>query len=304
MASGKNIILFSIMIIFWALNYSLIKIALNFTSPSVLLFYRILFSAIAIFIIFRKKIHLHISRKEIMPLFILSMLNVLIWMELWFLAESTISASLASILIYTYPIISTLFAVVLLKEKHNSYVFAGIAIGFAGIIVIFSKSIISGLKIGDVLALLGAVIWSFGTIYYMKYHINRDRETTNFFQFTFAIIPALVIGGIADPKITIFEPSLYLIALILIISIPGTAIAYFAFLQLNRQYGVSTVSSFLFLVPALSVVFGIIILNEIPSIYEIIGFILVAIGIVFSARGTNMKKKQAGNKLIQSKSRP
>ena len=39
---------------------------------------------------------------------ILSMLNVLIWMELWFVAETSISASLTSIIIYTYPIISTL----------------------------------------------------------------------------------------------------------------------------------------------------------------------------------------------------
>jgi Predicted permease, DMT superfamily len=102
-------------------------------------------------------------------------------------------------------------------------------------------------------------------------------------------LPSLVIAGIATPGISIFEPSPVLILLVLIISIPGTAVAYFAFLHLNRKYGVSTISSFLFLVPALSVVFGIIILKEIPSFYEIIGLILIGIGIFFSARGTKAK---------------
>jgi drug/metabolite transporter (DMT)-like permease len=289
MGKQADILLFATMVISWSINYPVIKIALNYTGPFTLLFYRILFSSIFIYIIFRPKLHLRITKAEIIPLFILSLLNVLIWMELWFLAETTISASLTSIIIYTYPIISTLMAIVFLKEQYNKYVFLGIGIGFAGLLVIFSNSLLSGFKPGIIIALLGAVVWAIGTIYFMKYHVKRDRESTNFYQMGFALLPSLLIAGIATPSISIFEPSLILILLVLIIAIPGTAVAYFAFLHLNRKYGVSTVSSFLFLVPALSVVFSIIILNEIPSFYEIIGLALVGIGIYFSARGTKIK---------------
>jgi drug/metabolite transporter (DMT)-like permease len=289
MGRRNDILLFTIMVVSWAINFPIIKIALNFTGDFTLLFYRILFSFIFIYIIFRPKLHLKLSRQDIVPLFLLSMLDVLIWMELWFMAETSISASLTSIIIYTYPIISTLLAIVFLGEQYNKYVFLGIGMGFAGILVIFSNSLLTGFKPGIIIALLGAVTWALGTIYFMKYHSKRDRETTNFYQFGFALLPAFLIAGISHPGIAIFEPPPVLIGLLLIIAIPGTAVAYYAFLQLNKTYGVSTISSFLFIVPALSVIFSIIILNEIPSLYELIGLLLVAMGIFFSAKGTRKK---------------
>ncbi|WP_337860878.1 DMT family transporter [Ferroplasma sp.] len=286
MGKQADILLFAVMVVSWAINYPVIKIALKYTNAYTLLFYRIFFSVIFIYIIFKPKLHLKISRHDILLLFILSLLDVVIWMELWFVAETTISASLSSILIYTYPIISTLMAVIFLGEHHNKYVFAGIAFGFTGILIIFSNSLLTGFKPGIVIALLSAIMWSVGTMYFMKYHSKRDRETTNFLQFAFATIPVFIIAVIAKPSISIFEPSLVLVGLVLVMAIPGTAVAYYAFLHLNKKYGVSTISSFLFIVPALSVVFSLVILNEIPSNLEIAGLVLVGTGIFFSARGT------------------
>ena len=287
-----DIALFAIMVTSWSINYPVLKIALNYTTPFVLLFYRILFSFIFIYIIFRPKLHLKLSRHDIIPLFILSLLDVVIWMELWFVAETTISASLTSILIYTYTIISTLMAVIFLGEHYNKYVFVGIIIGFTGIIVIFSNSLKVGLKPGIVIAILSAIMWALGTMYYMKYHTKRDRETTNFYQFGFAILPALLIAGVTNPAINTFELTPLLLGLILIMAIPGTAVAYYAFLHLNRKYGVSTVSSFLFIVPALSVVFSFVILDEIPTLIEIAGLLMVAAGIFFSAKGTKVRSTE------------
>jgi drug/metabolite transporter (DMT)-like permease len=295
MGARGDVALFIIMVTSWGINYPVLKIALNYTTPYALLFYRILFSFIFIYIIFRPKLHLKLSRHDIIPLFVLSLLDVVIWMELWFVAETTISASLTSILIYTYPIISTLMAIIFLGEHYNKYVFLGIGLGFAGILVIFSNSLSTGLKPGLIIALLGAVMWALGTMYYMKYHTKRDRETTNFYQFGFAIIPTLVIAVIANPDIKTFELSPMLIVLVLIMAIPGTAVAYYAFMHLNRKYSVSTISSFLFVVPALSVVFSFIILGEVPTLLEIGGLLMVAAGIFFSAKGT--KQNSSGKKV-------
>jgi drug/metabolite transporter (DMT)-like permease len=183
-------------------------------------------------------------------------------------------------------------AVIFLGEHYNKYVFVGIIIGFTGIIVIFSNSLKVGLKPGIVIAILSAIMWALGTMYYMKYHTKRDRETTNFYQFGFAILPALLIAGVTNPAINTFELTPLLLGLILIMAIPGTAVAYYAFLHLNRKYGVSTVSSFLFIVPALSVVFSFVILDEIPTLIEIAGLLMVAAGIFFSAKGTKVRSTE------------
>ncbi len=280
-----DVLLFIVMVVFWAINYPLVKIALNYMNSYSLLFYRVLFSILGILFIFNKKLNLHLTRDEILPLFILSMLNVLIFMELWFMAESTISSSLSSIIIYTYPVTSTLLSIIILKESYSRFVFMGIIFGFTGVIVIFFNGLLSGLGIGVLIALAGSFSWSAGTIYYKKYLTGKKRETTNFYQFAFSLLPSFLIAAAADPGIGLITPPPIFLLIVAIIGIPGTAVAYYAFLHLNRVYKVSTISSFLFLVPAVSVVFGFIILKEIPTLYEVAGLILVSIGIIFSAKG-------------------
>ena len=93
MSRKNDIVLFVIMVSFWALNYPLVKFALNYVDSFTLLFYRILISLVGVLIIFNRKLRFNIRRNEIIPLFILSMLNVFIFMELWFIAETTISSS-------------------------------------------------------------------------------------------------------------------------------------------------------------------------------------------------------------------
>ncbi len=286
MSRRNDLILFAVMVSFWALNYPLVKFALNYVDSFTLLFYRILFSLLGVVLIFNKKLRFRIRRKAIPFLFVLSMLNVFIFMELWFIAETTISSSLSAILIYTYPVLTTLLSIIFLKERYNRYVILGIALGFSGVIVIFFHGLISGLGIGVAIAILGSISWASGTIFFKKYLGGVERETTNFYQFAFSIIPAFLVAGAFQPGITLLEPSPVFLLIALIMGIPGTAIAYYAFLHLIREYRVSTISSFLFLVPALSVIFGMVLLNEMPSVYEISGLALVSIGIVFSAKGS------------------
>ena len=51
--------------------------------------------------------------------------------------------------------------------------------------------------------------------------------------------------------------------IVIIIGFPGTAIAYYAFLHLNREYRVSTISSFLFIITA----FGLVLLLALFAVY-------------------------------------
>jgi EamA-like transporter family. len=108
-----------------------------------------------------------------------------------------------------------------------------------------------------------------------------------------------VIALYIDPSITIFETPPVFILIALIIGLPGTAMAYYIFLYMNRKYRVSTVSSFLFLVPAVSVILSIFLINESLTYYEYGGLALVSIGIVFSARGNSIgnitQKREIGS---------
>ena len=293
----QDIMFFIFMSSFWALNYPLVKLALDYEDSFTLLLYRVIFSLIGIIIIFNRRLILKIGLISHIKMLILSFLNVFIFMELWFIGESSVSSSLSSILIYTYPIISTLLSIMLLHEKYTRETIAGIILGFSGIMVIFSNSLGLNSYYGIILEIMAAVSWSSGTIFYKRFIRTEDRISTNFYQFAYSLIPIFLITLIYGNYGEMLHPNVYFILLSAIIGIPGTAIAYYLFLKLNRDYNVSTVSSFLFLVPAISVFFGFFLLKETLSSIQIVGFALVSMGIVFSSRGSRNKGKNLPDNL-------
>ncbi|MEM3812228.1 MAG: DMT family transporter, partial [Thermoplasmata archaeon] len=69
----------------------------------------------------------------------------------------------------------------------------------------------------------------------------------------------------------------------------GTGVAYFIYFYLYRKYNLSSISSYFFIVPALSILFAYLILGEVESYLTYIGFLLVAIGIYFSSKNNHYK---------------
>ncbi|MGP6220243.1 DMT family transporter [Caldiplasma sukawensis] len=274
------------MIIFWGLNYPLVKIGFRYENPYVLLFYRLIFAAIGTLIIFNRHLVFRFSRRSFQKLIVLSLFNILIFMELWFIGEQYISASLTSIIIYTYPITSTLLSIIFLKEKYRKESILGIILGFAGIFVVFYNGIDVQYVYGILIALGGSISWAIGTIFYKKYIITEDKASVNFYQILLAIAPSFIIAYISDPGTLIFTPPPIFIIITILMGVPGTALAYYAYLHLYRKLNVSVVSSFLFLVPVSSVIFAYFLLNESLSYLQYSGLVLIGIGIYFSSLGS------------------
>ena len=283
--------MFIVMASFWALNYPLVKIALAYETPTVLLFFRVLFASGFSLILFWNKIEFRISRKTALKVFILSLFNVVLFMELWFYSENFMSAPLTSVIIYTYPIISTVLSISLLQEKVRSSIVIGIVLGFTGMLVVFSYHLGVNSFYGPVLALLGATSWSVGTVFFKKFITFENKETVNLYQFVFALPITLLIALLSGEVSEIINPSLLSLTLAALIGIPGTAFAYYVFLHLNRDYSVAKISSLLFVVPAISVFFSFLILNQLLSLIEIIGLILISIGTFFSSGIMNKSVK-------------
>ena len=268
---------------FWALNYPLVKIALSYESPTVLLFFRVLFATLFSLLLFWKNIELKISRNTALKVIVLSLFNVVLFMELWFYSENFMSAPLTSVLIYTYPIISTVLSISVLQEKVNMGIIVGIILGFTGMIIVFSYNLGVHSFTGPVIALLAALSWSLGTLFFKKFINNESKETVNFYQFLFALPVTFILVMLSGQLDEVINPTLWSLFIAALIGIPGTAFAYFAFLHLNRDYSVAGVSSLLFVVPALSTIFSLIILNQSLELVGMVGLALISVGTFFSS---------------------
>ncbi len=289
--AGTETLLFLLMASFWALNFPLVKIALNYEPPMYLLLFRIILGFATSFLLFR---HVRIPRdlKSNVFIFLVSIFNLVILMGFWFIGETTESSSISAILIYTYPLFNILFAYIFLHEKLSYLSVTGTLIGFAGIVLIFSHGLVIEHSTGIILLLIAAVSWATGTVIYKKYLSPRvDAATVNTFQFLYAI-PVILVWALATEKLNFSGFTVSFIIIITYMGVLGTGVAYFIYFYLYRKYNLSSISSYFFIVPALSILFAYLILGEVESYITYAGFLLVAAGIYLSSKNNKYRDEK------------
>jgi len=284
----KHLTIFVSMSFFWALNFPLVKLSYNYSDPYWLLFFRVLFSAIFSLLISYKVFFIPKDFFTNLIIFIMGILNTMVFFGFWFIGEYYVSSSLATIIIYTYPIISLILSSIFLKEKLSKFSIIGSVLGLSGIVLIFSENLYVNSIIGFVFLIVSAAGFSLATVIYRKFLSNINPLVINSLQFLYAlpfnILPIFITGiFIKIPDYLNF----YLITFYM--GSLGTAVAYLFYMILIKNYRISYVSSFLFFVPALSVLLSILILKEIENFIIYFGFALIALGIYISYKGNNKK---------------
>ncbi len=274
-----EVALFAMMASFWAMNYVLLKFALLYEDPVFILAFRIGIAAAISTVAFGRFFSWPRGLKLNLSIFAFSMLNIVMFMTLWFLGEKTVSASLSSILVYTYPLFTVLFSRIFLGETLNRRIILGLIVGFAGVVITFSGSFISGDRTGAVLLILAAISWASGTIYYKRYLSKENSWTVNVMQYAYSFPVILAVAILTEPFSVSGVMHYQFIFTVIYMGSFGTAAAYFIYLYLFRHYKASSISSFFFAVPALSIVFSFLLRGQTESPVTLIGFLVISVGI-------------------------
>lgn len=268
---------------FWALNYPLVKFAYQAQSPLGLLFFRILFAAIFSFIFFWNRISFPRDLKTNLSILVFGLLNIVFFMGFWFVGESTETSSISSIIIYTYPVISIVLSAVFLREKLTLPRVLGTTVGFVGMFLIFAEQLSIKPGIGLFFLIAGAISWASGTVYFKKYLLHAGNFTVNSLQFLYTL-PLVFIFGMGTGAINFGTINLQFLAIVIYMGSLSTSVAYAIYLHLYSRYSVSSISSYFFAVPALSILFSYFIRGESNTLFTYFGFALISIGIYLSSK--------------------
>lgn len=286
MSRVSDSVSFILMASFWALNYPLVKFAYAYETPMALLFFRILFAAIASLIIFNRGIHMPRDLLTNLKILVFALLNLVFFMGFWFAGEATESSALSSIIIYSYPVITIALSSVFLKEKLSALRIAGTAIGFVGLLFIFIQQLIIRPGIGLIFLVLAALSWSIATVFFRKYLVHVGSMTVNTLQFIYAL-PFIIAVVIPFHMISLTGLTPEFIGIMVYMGALSTAIAYWIYMRLYTKYSVSEISALFFAVPAISIVFSYFLLGENNTVFTYFGFALIACGIFLSSRKGN-----------------
>ncbi len=202
-----------------------------------------------------------------------------LYLGLNFVAMQTVEASLAAIIASTMPLLVGLASWVVFKERIGALGFAGLAAGVIGVGIIMGSRLQGGADLyGIALCVIGVIALTFATL-----SVRGATSGGNFLMIVGLqmLVGSVVLGVVGATTETIrIDWSWQLIAAFAYTTlIPGLA-ATLAWFWLVNRIGAIKAATFHFLNPFLGVTIAALILGEALRIWDIIGVIIVTLGIL------------------------
>lgn len=209
-----------------------------------------------------------------------------------------LDAGLAAILNATAPMFGVLIAYLYLRESIGWVGIAGIALGFAGVVVISieqTKMQSQGLSsLLPVLAALGATFCYGLVASYLKRYLSEAKP------FAIAagsqIFTAIVLAPFALYNLPTTMPSASAWASALILAFLCTGVAYVMYFDLIAKIGASRSITVGYLVPLFGIFWGVVILDEVLSFTSILGGSLVLLGVMMATNAWSVVKRLVASK--------
>jgi drug/metabolite transporter (DMT)-like permease len=279
----KGFFIILILTILWGLNYSTIKLSNTGLSPVFTSFLRSTLASccgIAYCIIIKQKLF----HRGIL-LFHGVIVGVLFGLEfvcVYFGLRYTDAARM-SILMYLSPFVVAAGAHAFLKEKLNFVKTLGLVLAFLGIYFVFrGKPSTYSEKLmlhGDLLAILGAVLWGATTLYIKKFLAEKVHPINTFLYQLFFSIPIMLICALILEDTWVIHINGYVLSALFFQSVIIAFASYFVWFKLIHAYPVAKLSAFTFLTPIFGVFFGALFYKEQITLWLVLGLVLVCIGI-------------------------
>lgn len=271
----------------WGVSFLLIKVAVQDMSPAALLLFRSAsgFVALAaILLVWRRRVFEPGWRSLLFSFVFMAVTNAVIpWISIaW--GEERISSGLASILNST----TTLWTAVLIywvmpSERPTWLNYAGVVLGFAGVVILVYPDIASHGITGDVLGALAVVLASLSYSVNALYQRRRMRKVSVFQvsigQLAAGSLLALPIAATSLPHVHV---QLVSMAAVIALGAFGTGVAYLLYYYVMNSLGAVRAAGVTFLVPVTAVFWGVVLLHETLTTTVVAGMVVIMVGIVLT----------------------
>jgi len=248
--------------------------------PPVTIWFRCLFAAIILGIyIWYKKIDLKINRKKDWVTIILSGLLFGAHWVTYFYALKLSNVAIGMLSLFTYPVITAVLEPLFFKTNLNvKHVLLGIIV-LIGIYFLSPEfNLENNHTKGVLFGLISSVFYSIRNILMKKKVVNYHGSILMFYQM---VIVMLVLW----PVLFIFEvtPTINDWQALFVLALVTTAIGHTLFVMSFKNFSISTASIMSSIQPIYGILFGLFLLNEIPSENTLIGGFLILTTVVIES---------------------
>jgi drug/metabolite transporter (DMT)-like permease len=267
----------------WGSSYLFIKLAVDSFGTFTLIALRLLIGAAFLWVVLRaSRTPLPRDRRAYMHLLVMSVVNITIPFALITWAEQSVDSALAAILNSTVPLLVIVIAPMFLPDEPirlNGLL--GLAIGFAGVVLIVSPGLMgaSGTVAGQVALLGSSLAYAIGNVYARRNVRGLPPMIPAVFQVTFALVIVAVIALLFERPWETSRPDFEAWFSVIWLGILGSGMAYLAYFRLLSRWGATRTSLVAYLLPVVGIVLGFLVRQEPIDVTLIGGTALVIAGV-------------------------
>ena len=290
----KEYIYAIISVLLWSTTATVTKLLLGNLDSMQILLLGSLFAVIFLFIINYIKGNLkeikNYKLKDYFKIFIIGILGTFLYNLFLYLGINTMQASQAFIINYLWPIMTVIFACIILKEKITIRKIIAIIISFIGVIIVSSNGNLLNIEkssiIGTIYCIFGAISYGLFSVLNKKQNYNKYTSMMLFYLSSFCIS---LIYCLCAKKTFIPETNQFLG--LLWIGVFTKAIAFTTWALALEKGDTARISNIAYITPFISLVWTSVILKEKLSIYSIIGLIIIILGIFIQMKNNKKEVK-------------
>lgn len=283
--------------LFFAINLSAAKYltANNFMQPFGMNVIRVGISVVLFWVLFlfypsQKKI----DRKDT-GRFILCALTGIAINQMLFLKGLSLTYSIhAVLLMLTTPILITIIAAWILKERINVFKIFGLGLGITGAAVLITQGVNTGsgdnVILGDILVLINAVSYTFYFILVKPLMLKYNPVQVIRWVFTLGLPMVIPFGWTEFMSINWDQYDFTAYACISLIVVTGTFLAYLFNVYGIKILGASVAGAYIYLQPFFAAFIAMVFLHEKLELYKVFAAVLIFSGVYLSNRQVKNNK--------------
>jgi drug/metabolite transporter (DMT)-like permease len=278
-------------VVIWAVNFSVIKIALRQFTPHGFNGPRLTLASLLLLIfLWRKEGRISVSRSDLRKLALLGLIGNAGYQFLFINGISRTTASSTSLLMTMTPILIALLSAVFIRERIRWTGWAGIAMSFCGLyLVLFGFSPASSFSSrelkGELLILVGNVLWATYTVFSKP--LLARMSPLKLTSLTLAIgtlfyLPVTVKDIVEMPWASLSARSW---GAFFYSSLLAIAVSYVIWYSSVQRVGNTKTGIYNNLTPILTVFFAHLVLGESIGLLQIVGTLIIFLGFYLTRFG-------------------
>lgn len=279
----------------WGSSYLWIKIGIETMPPLTLIAGRLLFgTAFLVGVVAIARERLPRQPRMYGHLLVMSVVNIVLPFVLIAVGEQSIDSALASILNSTVPLSVIVLAPLFLPdERITAAKVLGLAIGFAGVMVLVAPDLVNlshADLTGELMMVGSSVCYGIGNVYAKRNVHGLRPMIPALFQVSFAALIVVPLALVIDRPFGNVHPTPEAIAAMAWLGILGSGVAYLCYFTVLQRWGATRTSTVSYLIPVVGIALGWLFMGDSVTIFRVGGTALIIAGIALVNSGRALKR--------------